>query len=177
MKQLYKSLTDCENSNPTSAENKKNLLFLSFRGNIKAKSINRFPTFKARLKSCLYGMGTVNQSLCGVHNLLYLSKIHAPLLVSNLTFNNFLTIPFQILFSIFVEESFFWNNATKHDNLVLIISIYKVNEKAISSTLNTWKLLNNWRIKTWNFVLTSVIKIENFPLISVEILLTETTEN
>ena len=106
----------------------KNLLYFMFKGNIKAKLINRFPTFKARLKSCLYGMGKVNQSLCWVHNLVYLSKIHAPLLVSNLTFNNFLTMSLSIC----VEESFFWNNATKHDNLVLIISIYKMNEKAIS---------------------------------------------
>ena len=41
---------------------------------------------------------------------------------------------------------------------------------------NTWKQLNNWRIETWNFVLTSVVKIENFALISVEILLTGTIE-
>ena len=34
------------------------------------------------------------------------------------------------------------------------------------TNLNTLKQLNNWRIKTWNFVLTSVVKIENFPLIS-----------
>ena len=133
----------------------KNLLYLSFKGNIKAKSINRFPTFKARLKSCLYGMGTVNQSLCWVHNLVYLSKIHAPLLVSNLTFNNFLTITFQISFSIFVEESFFWNNATKHDNLVLIISIYKMNEKAIVKNLKTLFL---YRLKYDDFEPLKTIK-------------------
>ena len=77
-------------------------------------------------------MGTVNQSITLLRSQSCIFvKIHAPLHASNLTFNKFLTITFQILFVIFVEESFFWNNATKHDNLVLIISIYNMNEKAI----------------------------------------------
>ena len=79
-----------------------------FKGNIKAKLIDRFPTFKARLKNCLYGMGTVNQSITLLRSQSCIFvKIHAPLHASNLTFNKFLTITFQKLFVIFVEESFF----------------------------------------------------------------------
>ena len=108
MKQLYKSLTDCENSNPARAEKKNLFNSISFKGIIKAKLIIRVPSFKARLKVVFTERGqSINQSLCCIHNPVYFSRISASLLVSNLTFNHFLTIIFQISFAIFVEESFF----------------------------------------------------------------------
>ena len=81
---------------------------ISFKGIIKAKLIIRVPSFKARLKVVFTERGqSINQSLCCIHNPVYFPRISASLLVSNLTFNHFLTITFQILFAIFVEESFF----------------------------------------------------------------------